>query len=286
MEDKKLNIIEFTDVEDLYCIGDIHGKFNSIKGFIKQNDIRNSLIIVCGDCGIGFESTKHYEQTVFPDLIHILKKYNDKLIFIRGNHDSRTIFDSGIFNYDELKVVPDYTVVNIYYNEDKCAVKHSILCVGGATSIDRTYRLSVERQQVIKKMVFSLCSEEEAYRKIKRVYWDDEAPYYDEERLKMIDKTVCPIDIVCSHTAPSFCYPQTKEGLDYWLTHDKNLSEDLDNERKVFDNIYSYLKENGFELSKWCYGHFHKHNTEYIDGVKFCLLDMDRGVKLDTECIN
>ena len=165
MEDKKLNIIEFTDVEDLYCIGDIHGKFNSIKGFIKQNDIRNSLIIVCGDCGIGFESTKHYEQTVFPDIIHILKKYNDKLIFIRGNHDSRTIFDSGIFNYDELKVVPDYTVVNIYYNEDKCAVKHSILCVGGATSIDRTYRLSVERQQVIKKMVFSLCSEEEAYRK-------------------------------------------------------------------------------------------------------------------------
>ena len=47
MEDKKLNIIEFTDVEDIYCIGDIHGKFNSIKGFIKQNDIRNSLIIVC-----------------------------------------------------------------------------------------------------------------------------------------------------------------------------------------------------------------------------------------------
>ena len=208
-----------------------------------------------------------------------------------GNYIRRRVFyNDKTFKFNVIKRIKFYdynkSFEYVYYDKDKCAVKHSILCVGGATSIDRTYRLSLERQQVLKKMAFSLCSEEEAYRKIKRLYWDDEAPYYDEERLKMIDKTVCPIDIVCSHTAPSFCYPQTKEGLDYWLTQDKNLSEDLDNERKVFDKIYSYLKENGFELSKWCYGHFHKHNTEYIDGVKFCLLDMDRGVKLDTECIN
>ena len=284
MEEKKLNIKNFTNIEDLYCIGDIHGNFNSLKGFIKQNDIHDSLIIICGDCGFGFESINHYKQTVFPDLIKVLEKYNDNLVFVRGNHEDATIFNSGMFDYRRLKVVPDYTILNVYYDEDKNAVKHSILCVGGAISIDRTYRMEIENQEVIKKMSFSHCSEEEAYRKIRRVYWDNEAPVFDSEKLDMIDKDKCPIDIVCSHTAPSFCYPQTKEGIEYWLNRDDKLSGNLDNERKVFDQIYSYLKDRGFELSKWCYGHFHKHNIEYIDGVKFCLLDMDRYGKLDYEC--
>lgn len=283
MEKKKLSIIDFTVEEGIYCVGDIHGNFNSIKGFVKQNDIHNSLIIICGDCGLGFESINHYKQTVFPDLIKVLDKYNDSLVFIRGNHDNFALFNTVMFDYERLKVVPDYTVLNVYYNEDKTVINHSILCVGGATSIDRTYRMQLENQEVVKKMAFSHCSEEEAYGKIKRLYWSNEAPVFDKEALDMIDKRVCPIDIVCSHTAPSFCNPRTKDGIEYWLSHDDKLSEDLDNERKVFDQIYSYLNEKGFILYKWCYGHFHKHNVEYIDGVKFCLLDMDRYGKLDTE---
>lgn len=282
MNEKKLNIIDYV-VDSVYCIGDIHGNFNALKGFIRQKDIHKSLLIVCGDCGLGFEKNKHYTQTVFPELLKTLTTYDDYLVFIHGNHDNPDLFNSNIFNYDRLNAIPDYTILNIFYDEDKCAVKHSILCIGGATSIDRTYRIKVMEENARRKMIYSHCSFDEAYEKTQKLYWDNEAPVYNEEILKLIDKTVYPIDIVCTHTAPSFCDPQMKNGIEYWLTKDEKLSDDLDKERKVFDNIYDFLMGNGFTIEKWCYGHFHKHHTEYINGVKFCLLDMDRGGRLDYE---
>ena len=283
MGEKKLNILDYTDVDEIYCLGDIHGNFNSIKGFIKQNGIHKSLIIVCGDCGLGFESEKHYVQTVFPDLIKVLDKYECYLVLIPGNHDDYSLFKSFVFNYPRLSAVPSYTILNVYFDKDKTSVKHSILCVGGAISIDRTYRIEVRNREIAKRIRLTHCKTEEAEEKVRKIYWENEAPVYDEGLMGLIDKEKCPIDIVCSHTAPSFCYPTTKAGLEYWLIRDEKLTEDLDDERMVFDRIYNYLKSHDFKLEKWCYGHFHSRNVEYIDGVKFRLLD--RGYKLDTECI-
>jgi UDP-2,3-diacylglucosamine pyrophosphatase LpxH len=269
--------------ENIYCIGDIHGNFNAIRGFIKQNDICNSLLIFCGDCGFGFESEAHYKQTIFPKLSKLIGQKNDYCVFVAGNHDDHSIFNSFKFNYKRIKVVPDYTVINTYYNEDKAVIKHSILCVGGATSIDRSMRISTNDMNIIKYQHYHNCTSEEAEKLCPKCYWADEQPIYDEEQLKLLDKEETPIDIVCTHTAPSFCKPYTKDGLKEWLEYDKKLDEDLDRERNVMDNIFNYLTDNGFSLYKWCYGHFHFHNVEYIKGVKFCLMDMDRYGKLDYE---
>lgn len=278
------NLIKFT-VESIYCIGDIHGNFNAIRGFIKQYDICNSLLIFCGDCGFGFESDAHYTQTIFPKLTKLLSKKNDYCVFIAGNHDDHSIFNSFKFNYKRIKVVPDYTVINTYFDEEKYVINHSILCVGGATSIDRTIRIASNNRNVVAYQRYHNCSMEEAEKYTPKCYWENERPIYDEEQMKLLDKEKTPIDIVCTHTAPSFCKPYTKNGLEEWLRFDSKLEKDLDNERQVMDNIFNYLKDNKFPLSKWCYGHFHFHNVDYINDVKFSLLDMDRYGKLDFEVI-
>lgn len=278
------NLIKF-NVESIYCIGDIHGNFNAIRGFIKQHNICNSLMVFCGDCGFGFESDEHYKQAIFPKLSKLLSQKNDYCVFIAGNHDDHSIFNSFKFNYKRIKAVPDYTVVNTYSDEDYTALTHSILCVGGATSIDRTLRLERHERNAIAYQRYHNCSLDEAMKHIPRCYWEDEQPIYDEEKLKQLNIEETPIDIVCTHTAPSFCKPYTKIGLESWMKYDTNLEKDLDNERKVMDNIFHYLKTNGFPLSKWCYGHFHFHNVDYINEVKFSLLDMDRYSKFDFELI-
>lgn len=277
-------LIDFT-VESIYCIGDIHGNFNAIRGFIKQHNICNSLIIFCGDCGFGFESNTHYKQTIFPKLAKLLSKNNDYVVFIAGNHDDHSIFNSFIFNYKRIKAVPDYTVINTYSDEEKTILSHSILCVGGATSIDRTIRIDANNRNAVLYQRYHNCSLEEAIKNCPKCYWEDEKAVYNEEQLELLNKEETPIDIVCSHTAPSFCKPYTKVGLENWMKYDTELEKDLDEERTVMDKIFHYLNDKTFPLQKWCYGHFHFHNVDYINEVKFSLLDMDRYGKFDFELI-
>lgn len=39
--------------------------------------------------------------------------------------------------------------------------------------------------------------------------------------------------------------------------------------------IYSKLIKNNHKIKDWMYGHFHSSHTEFIDGVRFSLLDID-----------
>ncbi|MDE5888688.1 MAG: hypothetical protein K2H20_01570, partial [Bacilli bacterium] len=45
--------------------------------------------------------------------------------------------------------------------------------------------------------------------------------------------------------------------------------------------IYNDLMENKHPIKKWCYGHFHYHNFEEINGIDFHLIDMDRNGRMD-----
>ena len=42
------------NTENVFCVGDIHGDFESVIGWIKRYDLTNSTIIFCGDIGFGF----------------------------------------------------------------------------------------------------------------------------------------------------------------------------------------------------------------------------------------
>jgi hypothetical protein len=132
---------------------------------------------------------------------------------------------------------------------------------------------------------YTLCthpvSEEEAVRKAKKCYWMDEPPVYDENALNELKENGIEIDIVATHTCPSFAQPLHKKGLENWMKYDPMLENDLNYERLVMDNVYNKLIEDGHPLQKWIYGHFHYHNSEFIGDVNFVMLDMSRNGKMD-----
>jgi UDP-2,3-diacylglucosamine pyrophosphatase LpxH len=271
-----LNIIE-TYRPGVCFVGDIHGEFNSIQGLMKRTEFTDTMYVFNGDCGFGFEKEQHYKN-IFNKLNKTAAQFNNECIFIRGNHDSKEYFNGKKINRKYFKAIPDYTVVQ--------TPTHNILCVGGATSIDRTYRLVKYKENAMKYAIYHGCSIDEAYLYCPKGYWSDEAPVYDEEALNELKESGIKIDIVATHTCPSFAKPITKESIQYWLTEDPTLEADIDAERKVMDDLYNKLIEDGHPLYKWFYGHYHFHNQEYINGIQFVMLDKWRNGNFDIYDLN
>jgi predicted phosphodiesterase len=256
------------ETENIYFAGDLHGEFPTINVTINRFNLDNCAIVVCGDIGIGFEKEEYYIQT-FNHLTKTLAKKNIHLFLFRGNHDNKDYFDGKHFTqFEYIHVIPDYSVIS--------STTRNILCVGGATSIDRVWRKENMESLTVQYMKHHSCGWEEAEKKSKKLYWENEPIMYDIDELDHLIENNILVDTVCTHTAPSFCNPITKKGLHSWLCADPKLGEDLDKERKTCDEILSYLKENEHPLENWYYGHFHSHNVEIIDNIKYTLLDMSR----------
>ena len=196
---------------------------------------QNSLFIVAGDCGIGFNKPKYYED-LFTKFNNILSYNNTYIVFVRGNHDDPAYFDGERINYSNIKAVPDYSVIS--------ANSLNILCVGGAISLDRTWRIKQEER--INRFSIS---------KKKQLYWKDEAPVFDKEAIENIAKDI-KIDCVVSHSAPSFVEPESHNGLDEWQQEDSKLADDLKEERKTLDRVFETLRDCGTKPTYWAYGHF------------------------------
>ena len=222
--------------------GDIHGDFNTFKFCIKN--LKDMLIVVAGDCGIGFSNSMNYYDSVFIPINTIAQANNLEILLLRGNHDDPKYFSEGIINYSNVKTIPDYYVID----------KH-ILCVGGGLSIDRILRK--ERDTSRNK-----------YTSNKRYsYWEDELPIYDEDKLNKITDS---IDTIISHTAPSF-FPLTDDiGIQDWIKYDPELAIDLKKERGEMDKLYNYYKHH---LKNWIYGHFHHKMDGVYENVHYYMLD-------------
>lgn len=235
----------------LVC-GDIHGEFKTLLYELKRKQIEDAVVLVAGDCGIGFEKPAYYEQ-LYKKLELTLVKLNCMLILMRGNHDNPDYFENRLIDYPRMKTIPDYCVIQFSGN--------NILCIGGAVSIDREYR---ETQMGLAKLKNRTVT----------YYWKDEIPVYAPEKLSEIKTDGLKINTVITHTAPSFCFPTTKSGIEGWLEQDNTLSADLDYEGKVMDEIYEHLKVDNHPLSTWFYAHSHASKVEYISGIRFQLLNI------------
>lgn len=264
------------DVKNIYAVGDIHGHFDILVGMIKNYDIKDSAVICCGDCGVGF-SGPEVDKGLMGKLNRTCSRNNVRVIMVRGNHDNPRFFDEGLVNTKYITAVPDYSLIRAPFIE--CG---EILCVGGATSIDRTRRLD-EKEAVVKRYLkyHPDCTIEEAKQATPNSYWEDEAPVYKEDEFKAIKDEGFVINHVITHTCPSFCEPLSKDGIEYWLATDPGLDEVINSERVVMDQIYSKLLEDGHDIKSWTYGHYHKHWSQVIDGVRFTMLDCDRNGKID-----
>ena len=144
------------------------------------------------------------------------------------------------------------------------AAEHGgILCVGGAISVDRSYRISDPHYHTSKQ-------DEPLARNI---YWANEYPVFAVEKLDAISES-CAIDTIVTHTAPSFCELTSKTGIANMSIRDEDLTAHVKYERQIMDKILNYLKMKNHPLHHWFYGHFHQSWHQKIDGVQYNMLDI------------
>lgn len=264
-----METIRYDGITRVLVSGDIHGNFERICQKLSAY-YEDTLLIVAGDCGFGFDTFKKHLSVLHGLAKEYLAKGNNHLAFVRGNHDNPDYFEpdtktgkTPVFA-KRFRTVPDYAVI-------EGAGRH-ILCVGGAVSIDRRMRKALMEERRL-EVTFPFSP---AY------YWRGEMPRFDSEALREICQNTS-IDAVVSHSAPSFCAPWTKDGITDWLRKDSALSEDVARERKTMDEIYDFLRDNAQPLKSWHYGHFHFSTWTEIDGCHFRLLDIEEFDEVKSE---
>lgn len=271
-----VDIKEFAK-QDIYVVADIHGNFGAFLVNIKKFELKNCIIIICGDIGLGFYSREYYEE-VFETINNECIYRNIHLLMLRGNHDDPSYFFEYKIKFSNVETINDYTIINV-------GDKH-ILCVGGAISIDRSIRKHTYSSKISYALTQLLynnpnAKEEDAKKLVFPLYWEHEIPIYDEGLLNFINDLGFNIDYVVTHTSPSFAFKNTKDDIKYWLKKDKELSKDLDKERKCMSLIYDFLVKNNNVIKKWVYGHFHDCNNEKINGTEFiALINADYSFKM------
>ena len=247
-------VYKYPDAKSLVICGDIHGDFVPLVYEITvRYGMRDTLVIVAGDCGFGFEKPDAYNN-IFRRIEKRLVQNNCWIAMVRGNHDDPAYFElqadgNTLIHHARWQTVPDYTVIQ--------ACGRMVLCVGGAVSVDRQIRMREMERHLGK-----------------RYYWPNETVRYDAEALEAIRNAGLKVDTVVTHTAPSMCEFQSKQGLATWAQCDATLLDDCNAERAAMDDIIVHLKQDKHPLERWYYGHFHNSWHSEIDGVWFKMLDI------------
>ena len=239
----------------IYYLGDIHGNFSVIHQYINKFDIKDAHIIQVGDFGVGFKSIEKEKR--------LLGMYHDRLVknnvtvwAIRGNHDYKPHFDLDPFEFTNIKLIPDYTVLELFGKK--------ILCVGGAVSVDRTWRYTFKQKMgIFENQTLGVES-----------WWPDEIFQLDKDKVcEMRD-----IDIVVTHTCPHYCPPDNTFSFGPFVediirtTKDDKLKTDLNFERQQVTEMFHLLKLNGNNVKYHYYGHFHKSEVQNYEDCQHRML--------------
>lgn len=211
------------DYKNLCIVGDIHGEFRELVWNITQKGLKDTAFIVAGDFGLGFYKRGYYD-TVYLKIKDRLSKNGNCILGVRGNHDNPEYFDPGseelFIDYPEFKALPDYT--RLYWGD------REILVIGGATSVDKTWRLKEESKSGNK------------------LWWENERPLKDLSRINLKE------DIIISHECPLCLGPVLVRDNMMDLETYHNILED----RKYFDKVIKESRPNNYY-----FGHYHKSSS-------------------------
>ena len=232
-------------------LGDLHGNFNLINQYLKTFDIKDAYIIQVGDFGVGFNGMLKEKRTLEYTHTELVKR-NVIVYAIRGNHDYKPWFDSDPFGFTNIKLVKDYTVLNLE--------GQNILCIGGAVSVDRMMRKTKNQRAGN----FDIKTGNESW-------WPDETFNWEDD--KLVD--LRDINIVVTHTAPDYCVPDNGNGFGPFVNglaaNDPDLKLDLLDERRKMTLAFQTVKMYN-DVKLHLYGHFHRSDMITIDGTEHRLL--------------
>lgn len=220
-------------------LGDIHCNFNLLVQYVKFYKIKNAHIVQVGDFGVGFYGFENELKTL--QMVNKFLKVNNVIVHaIRGNHDYKPYFDNDPFNLSNIKLIKDYTILEL---EDR-----KILCMGGAVSVDRMYTMNPSQK-----------AGDFTYRPGQR-WFNDEEFILDDDFLK----TVRGVNTIVTHTAPDYCPPDNSYGfgafVDGFIETDPDLRLDLMDERRKMSIAFQTVKMNN-DIEYAYYGHFHRSDT-------------------------
>ena len=199
----------------IYFTGDTHGliDFNKLKEYFKNEYVsEKDYIIILGDCGVVWS-----KNDIFTSEYASL---NLTIFFIDGNHE----------NFDLLNKFPivskcgakchliDDNIYHVLRGEILQINGLKLLCLGGATSIDKMYRVPGKS------------------------WWSDENITEDDinNALNNLKKVDYKVDYVLTHCAPSKIVRNM-----FGYKDDSNT--------QMLDKLVYYL-----DFKHWFFGHYHK----------------------------
>jgi predicted phosphodiesterase len=184
----------------LWLMGDTHD-LEALKGTARAIP-ENTTIVHVGDLGVGgLQLSKSDVRRHLRDVNESMRRKNQTLIAIRGNHDDPSFFPHSLSN---MSLLGDYSV-GIFPN------KKRVLFVGGSVSIDRVWRKAIRAS-----------------------WWEGEITAPPEEA------EIENCDVVIAHDCPSFVNSSTeslKTNRTGFVKNDSSLIEDCDTQRKKMDKI-------------------------------------------------
>ena len=218
----------------IYITGDTHGQFEHVIKFCNRFELtEEDIVIIVGDVGLNYFLNSKDKKAK-----ELLSKQKPIFMCVHGNHEERpeyiNTYRQIINKYGTFYLEEEYPNIlfmidgNIYNILEK-----SFLCMGGAYSVDKYYRLENRWQWF---------NSEQMPEHIKEYIRNN---YYGKS-----------IDVILSHTCPYKYIPREMflKGLDQ-STIDNSMENFLDD---CEDNI---------QYEKWICGHWHCNKT--IDKLTF-----------------
>ena len=132
----------------------------------------SKCLVVCGDI--------HGDFNMLVNKVCVQYGLKDTVVIVAGDCGfgfDPAYFDGKTIAYKRFMAIPDYSVVK--------ANGHTSLCVGGAISIDRQYRISAWNRNVMNQLRFGhIMNDKDPL--APNYYWKDEMPVFNEELLSQI----------------------------------------------------------------------------------------------------
>jgi len=230
----------------IYCIGDIHGKFDKLAEKIRQIPPHSHLLCV-GDIGLGFEDSAGPE--CLNQVNAIANEMNTFIWMIRGNHDNPFMFrgQQQIWNdgCSNIKLMADVDSIELE--------GYHIIFVGGAISVDRSHEGRVDGYS-----------------------WWKEEPVHEScpSRVYHIVEEFGPADILITHAGPITALPVIDEfepNVYHYSQEDPHLLADINTERQRLSDCVHFSR-----APMVVYGHYHVPLEYHNTGVDYrCVAELE-----------